>query len=143
MITKNYLKNRNEFMDTLNPFNLGTLSAELFAGKEGIFLPRVDVLETQDAYKVNVALPGFKKDDIQVKIEEQILTISGERKQVKEENTTYHRVETRFGMFERSFKLGNKADAEKVDAKFEDGILNITISKKEKEVAKSSVVEIK
>lgn len=59
----------------------------------------------------------FKKEDIQVKIENQVLTISGERKKVTEENRTYHRIETKYGMFERSFKLGEKADADKIDAK--------------------------
>ena len=143
MYTKNYLKSRNDFMDTFNPFSLGNLNAEIFTGPEGVFVPKVDISETKESYDVHVALPGFKKDEIQVKIENQVLTISGERKKVTEENRTYHRIETKYGMFERSFRLGEKANTEKIDATFENGVLALTIPKKEKELAKVNTIEVK
>jgi HSP20 family protein len=104
---------------------------------EGSFMPGIDVRETDKNYEVEVALPGIKKDDIKVDLEDRLLTVSGERKYEKEEQgVKYHMVETRYGSFSRSITLPNNINRESVNATFEDGILKITIEKEENAVTK-------
>jgi HSP20 family protein len=101
------------------------------------FMPSVDVSETENEFLIAAELPGMKKDDISVDIEKGRLTISGERKfKNEEENKNYHRLETRYGKFSRSFYLPDSIEEESIQAKYEDGILNITIAKSEEKVKK-------
>lgn len=101
------------------------------------FMPSVDISETEKEFEVSVALPGMKKEDIHVDLENGRLTISGERKFENEENgKNYHRVETGFGSFNRSFQLPDSIDEESISAKYQDGVLNITINKSEEKVKK-------
>lgn len=98
------------------------------------FAPALDVKETKDAYTVLADLPGLDKKDIQVSVEEGVLTVSGSRKaehQEESQDRTWHRVERRWGSFERSLKLGEGVDASKVAAEYKDGVLSITVQKKE------------
>lgn len=100
-----------------------------------LYVPSVDISEDDTHYHVAVALPGLKKNDINIDLQDRRLTISGERKEETEKkNTKYHLMETRFGRFERSVMLPNNIDQEKIDARFEDGILRLDIEKKEKQV---------
>ncbi len=111
--------------------------------KETVWAPAVNEKEDDKAYYVEVDLPGVKKDDINVEVKDNILTISGERKFKKEEKDEgYIRTESFFGKFERRFTLPSDADAQKIEAKAEDGVLYITIPKiEEKENTKK--IEIK
>ncbi len=94
--------------------------------------PATDIRETEDTYEVTAELPGLKKDDVHVTLENNVLTLSGERKLKDEEETKdHHRVERRYGAFFRSFTLPNKVDTDKVEATFEDGVLQLTIPKTE------------
>ncbi|HTA16985.1 MAG TPA: Hsp20/alpha crystallin family protein [bacterium] len=102
-------------------------------GRAG-FSPALDVKETKDAYTVLADLPGLEKKDIEVSVEEGVLTVSGSRKaehQEEAQDKTWHRVERRWGGFERSLKLGEGVDASKVAAEYKDGVLTITVQKKE------------
>ncbi len=100
--------------------------------KETIWLPAVNEREDEKAYYLEIDLPGVKKEDINVEVKDNILRISGERKFKKEEEDKgYKRVESFFGKFERSFTLPADADAEKIEAKAEDGVLTIVIPKVE------------
>lgn len=101
------------------------------------FMPSVDVSETDSQFEVSVELPGLKKEDINVDLEKGRLTISGERKfKNEEEGKNFHRLETQYGKFSRSFYLPDTIDDESISAKYEDGILNITIKKSEEKVKK-------
>ena len=101
------------------------------------FVPSIDVSETDDQFHIQAELPGMKKEDINVNLENRRLTISGERKfEQKEEGETYHRVETRYGSFSRSFQLPDSVDEDSVQAKYKDGLLDITIAKSEDKVKK-------
>lgn len=94
--------------------------------------PPVDIQETDDAYRIQVELPGMKKEDIQITLENNVLRLSGERKfekDVKKEN--FHRIERVYGTFSRSFALPTQVSSDKVDAKFQDGVLTITVPKAE------------
>lgn len=96
------------------------------------WLPVVDVRETPDELLVQAELPGLSKDDVDVRVENGVLTISGERKQEfvqGKEDGDYHLVERRYGRFERSFTLPRTVDPEKVEARFENGVLGISVPK--------------
>lgn len=94
--------------------------------------PPVDIQETDDAYRIQVELPGLSKEDVQITLENSVLRLSGERKfekDAKKEN--YHRIERTYGTFSRSFALPTQVRSDKVEAKFEDGVLSIVVPKAE------------
>jgi HSP20 family protein len=108
------------------------------------FTPRVNTRESDDAYYIELDLPGVKKDDIEITTEDNILTISGERKfkdEVKEEN--YYKVESHYGKYSRSFTLPENIDISAINAKNENGVLEVTIPKKDDENKKLRKIEIK
>ncbi|MRI84211.1 MAG: heat-shock protein Hsp20 [Nitratiruptor sp.] len=97
---------------------------------ENIWVPAVNEKEDEKAYYLEIDLPGVKKEDINIEIQDNVLIISGERKFKKEEQDKgYKRVESFFGKFERRFTLPPDADVEKIEAKMEDGVLKLTIPK--------------
>src|ERR1700735_5177720 len=94
--------------------------------------PGVDILETEDALTVRADLPGVKIDDIDIRVENQTLTIRGARKSEKDENVkAYHRIERSYGEFVRSFAVPSTVDTDKVAADYKNGVLTITLPKKE------------
>jgi len=104
------------------------------------FSPSVNTREGDYAYHIEVDLPGVKKKDISVEVKDSRLIISGERKsnkEVKKEN--YHRVESSYGKFERSFSLPDNVDAENIDAQTKDGVLEVIVPKKERTKASKKV----
>jgi HSP20 family protein len=104
------------------------------------FSPRVDVIESEAAYEVHVAVPGMNKEDFKVEINDNFLTVSGERKFTNEKkDKNYHSVETQYGSFSRSFTLPENADGAKINAKYNNGILELTIPKDEKKVLKQTI----
>ena len=110
----------------------------------GPWVPVVDVRETKDAIEVVAELPGLRSEDVEVNIENNVLSISGEKKQeVTEGNpeAEYHLVERRCGRFERSFTLPRTVDADRIGAEFHDGLLTVTLPKAD--AAKPRRVEIR
>lgn len=112
---------------------------------EGVtaFVPTVNTREGEFAYHVDVDLPGVKKEDIKVDLNKGVLTISGVRKtkeEVKQED--YYKIETYFGKFSRSFTLPDNVDIENIEAKSDNGVLEIVIPKLKDDVSKKSI-EIK
>ncbi|MCK9473960.1 Hsp20/alpha crystallin family protein [Sulfurimonas sp.] len=108
------------------------------------FKPAVNTREGKDAYHVDVDLPGVKKEDIDVSVENNMLTISGKREtksEIKEDD--YYRVESSYGKFQRSFTLPEKVDAENIRAACEDGVLEVIIPKMQIEQKSSKKIEIK
>lgn len=102
---------------------------------QGSSLPAVNVKETNDAYVIEVAAPGMKRDDFKVEIENNMLTISSHRQESqeqKDENGNYTRREFNYQSFQRSFSLPeNKVKGEEISAKYSDGILYINVPKTE------------
>lgn len=95
--------------------------------------PVCDVFEDKDSVKIVAEIPGVKPEDVRISIENQVLTIRGEKKQAAEETTErVHRYERSYGLFERSFALPNLVDADKIEAKYDNGILTITLPKAER-----------
>jgi len=116
--------------EILRPFRLFEDMAE--ALNERGWAPAVDIRETEEAYEVMADLPGFDKNDVEITLENNILTLRGERKwEGDEEKQSYRRIERAYGEFTRSFGLPTQVDAEKVLAKFTDGVLTVTIPKAE------------
>jgi HSP20 family protein len=97
-----------------------------------LFAP-TDVSEDANALQISIELPGVRSEDVRLSLENNILTIRGEKRQeVDENNERVHRFERVYGMFERTFALPNTVDPEKIDARFENGVLLIRIPKAER-----------
>ena len=107
------------------------------------FRPNVNTRETEEAYHIEVELPGVKKENVDIQVDGNVLTISGERnvrEEVKDED--YHKVESRYGLFSRSFTLPEKVDVSNIEAEFKDGILEVAIPKLKVDTS-SKKIEIK
>lgn len=112
--------------------------------REGLWQPPVDIFETEDAIVIKAELPDVDQKDIEVRIEDNTLTLKGERKhegEVKKEN--YHRMERYFGSFQRSFSLPANIRQDNVSATCDRGVLTITLPKKEDISPKQIKVEVK
>ncbi len=96
------------------------------------FVPAVDLSETPEAFIVEVVVPGIKNDDLNITVENNVLLISGEmRAEEERKERNYHRVERRFGSFQRSVALPNRVQADAISAKLENGMLQLEIPKAE------------
>jgi HSP20 family protein len=114
------------------------------AESEGEFLPTLSVAETEKTYEVDVDLPGVKPEEIDVEVRDAHLWIHGERRDRKEEGgegKRYHRVEHRYGSFQRSIRLGHDVDADHISADYKDGVLRIVVPKTESAVPKKIPVQ--
>ncbi len=103
--------------------------------------PPVDIYENGDNLVLKAELPGINPDDVEIRVEDNNLYLKGERKfekEVKEEN--YHRVERTYGSFARAFSLPNSIDSDKVAANYKDGVLTLTLPKREE--AKPRTIKI-
>jgi HSP20 family protein len=124
-------------------FNLAdALLAERPAPAAATWLPPVDVLETPTAYELLADLPGVTGSEVKVVVREGVLTLSGERPALPDaEGTTLQLSERRFGAFQRRFALPKDADGEQVSATFNNGVLTISVPKRE--AAKPREIEVK
>lgn len=96
------------------------------------FIPALDLSETPEAFIIEATVPGVKADDLNITVENNILTISGEVHEEQErKDRNYHRVERRFGSFQRSVSLPNTVKADQISAKLEQGILHLEVPKAE------------
>ncbi len=110
-----------------------------FLGRD--FVPAIDVQEEDDKITVRADLPGLKKDEIDLSVRDNVLTLKGERKQEEEDKgKDYHRVERRYGQFIRSVPLPDTVDPDKVSAEYKDGVLNITAPKSSESKTKKIAV---
>jgi HSP20 family protein len=125
------------FKEAFNPFfGENDLSTRTWA-------PPVDIFEDENDIVLKAELPGVDPKDVEVKVEDNTLYLKGERKfekEVKEEN--YHRVERSYGSFARSFSLPNSINAEKVKAEYKDGLLTLTLPKREEAKPKTIKIDV-
>lgn len=97
----------------------------------GTFVPPVDIYEDEHSINLKLEIPGIEEKDLDIKLENNTLTVRGERKFEKEEKEeNFHRIERRYGAFARSFTLPNTVDPDSVQASYENGILKITLAKR-------------
>lgn len=123
-----------EFSDLRKGFNyLNSVMDDIEKGKNAKrfdFVPTVNTREGEDAYFMDVDLPGITKDDIVIDVDDNVLSVSGERKANEtHQEDKYYKVESSYGKFERSFTLPEDADADKIEATSNNGVLEIKISK--------------
>jgi len=129
---------REFFRERMLPNEVNSLFESFFNDGLGkfernvFFTPRVDVLEKQNQFEVHLALPGLKKEEINIAVEKNTMTISGERKLKNEDkDDKFHMVENIYGKFSRSFTLPENIDITKIEGTFEDGMLRIVLPKAE------------
>lgn len=110
--------------------------------RSGMVVPAIDVTEADGQYLISAEIPGVKKDDLTIEVQEHSLTIRGEKKSEREETKDKaRRLERSYGAFSRSFALPADADENKIEASFEDGVLKVTVAKRPE--AKPQQVAIK
>ena len=144
-------KNRNNFPTLLNNNQnsstlrfsdmLDEMMEDAFSWSKGTFIPELNVYENAEEFEITLALPGMRKEDIDISLENNTLTISGERELKEEEGTKYHRIESRFGKFERTLPLPNVIDEENISASYENGVLTVNVPKSKEKAGKQ--IEVK
>ncbi|MEI6595038.1 MAG: Hsp20/alpha crystallin family protein [Bacteroidota bacterium] len=103
-----------------------------------LVVPDANIIENGKDYKIELAAPGLERKDFKVEVENNILTISAEKKEEKhEENNNYKRREFSYNSFKRTFTLPENSVSDKIDAKYENGILRLSLPKKEVTVSKA------
>lgn len=116
------------------------LADDSFFGRD--WTPAVDVIENNDAYVLKAELPGLNKDDVKITLENNVLTIRGEKKnEMEKKEGNFHRVERSYGMFERSFTIPGSIKSNDIDAQYKDGVLTLTLPKAEE--AKPKLIDVK
>jgi HSP20 family protein len=109
----------------------------------GAFVPPVDVYEDEHSIQLKLEVPGIAEKDLDIRVENNTLTVSGERKFEKDEKEeNFHRVERRYGSFSRSFSLPNTVNTEDVKADYEQGVLKIRLAKRQEAKPKQIKVNI-
>ena len=115
-----------------------------YSEDSGSWTPHTDVVETDKAYELEVELPGVEKGDIELSVKEGVLTLSGERSAGEErKGENYHITERSFGKFVRSFRLSDSVESDTVSAKFKDGVLRVSVPKKEVQEPGTTKIAIK
>jgi len=125
------------FKEAFTPlFGEGDISTRTWA-------PPVDIFETENDIVLKAELPGVDPKDVEVKVEDNTLYLKGERKFEKEvKDESYHRIERSYGSFARSFSLPNSINAEKVKAEYKDGLLMLTLPKREEAKPKTIKIDV-
>ena len=124
----------NSFFDT--PTSAGN-------GGPRRFIPSMDLAETDTHYVLKADLPGVAEDDVSIELDDNVLTVSGERKAEHEEKKEgYHRVERSFGQFRRSLTLPDGVDADAIAATFDKGVLEIRIPKPEERKPRRVAIKV-
>lgn len=121
-----------EMTSVQNQFN--RLVDQVWSGRQESWLPAVDVFDTKDAVVLKAELAGMDVDDIKIEVEDNVLTVKGERRlEEKVDDERYYRIERRFGSFERSLALPQGVKPDDIVASYDDGILTVTVPKVEEE----------
>lgn len=121
----------------------GEAGSPLSAVERAVVTPRVDLSETGDGYQISAEMPGLKEDEIEVNVSDGVLSIKGEHKaEEQRKDAQYHVRERSFGSVQRSFRLPDSADTEKITAKFENGVLNIAVPKRTEAKAQARKIAI-
>ncbi len=135
------------FRDSMMPSQINSLFDSIFNDGLGkfernvFFTPRVDVIERDSQFEIQLALPGMKKEEVNIDINKNVLTISGERKMNTEnKDDKFHMVENFYGKFSRSFNLPENVDQTKIEAQLSDGVLKLGLPKAEVKQSKVAVV---
>lgn len=133
----------NQLFENVFPATTKELGVDLFS--KGAY-PKVNVLDEETQVLIQAEIPGLKKDQVKIDVQDGVLTIKGEKREIKDETKkTYVYRELKQGSFVRSFTLHDNLDADKIDAKFENGVLEVVIPKKipESKVSQIKTIEVR
>ncbi len=112
-------------------------------GLSGVdWTPPVDIVETDDGYKIDIELPAVASEDVKVSVQDGVLLVTGERRYEKETEGKVHRIERRYGKFTRSFRLPENVDESRIDASSKNGMLHLMIAKREEVKPRSIEVKV-
>ncbi len=148
-------KERSETMDLYTPFKeMQRMIDRLFdefpyewptlSKRFDEVIAPMDIFETDKGYEIEAEIPGMKKEDIEVNIADRVLTIKGEKVDERKEDKKGARIlERSYGVFERSFTLPEDADADKIEAKYDNGVLKLFIPKRPESKSKKVKIEVK
>lgn len=126
----------------LNDFFSQNYQTDRFDRKELTNQPATNLYDQEDHVAIELSVPGYEKEQIKISVEKDLLIIKGEVENEGNQKVTYARVEFKPGNFEKKFKLSEKLDPEKINAGFKNGILKVTVSKKEEEQLQTRQIEI-
>lgn len=135
-----YLTTRRPIGNLFNLHNeMGRLFGDLLSSQDSdvnaenaSWTPTVDISETEHGFEIHAELPGVKESDVTISVSDNLLTIKGEKQaEEKTDEKNFHRVERRYGSFQRSFTLPRQVDTTQIKAGYKDGILTLTIPKAE------------
>jgi HSP20 family protein len=117
---------------------------DMVGRRVGNSFPPVDIIEDKDGYRISADLPGMNKEDISINIENNLLTISGEKKTEteKSEKDLYYHLERSFGSFSRSFTLPDNVDTQNVEANFRNGVLTMLLKKREETKPRQIAIKV-
>ncbi len=137
----NYLRTRRPMQNLFGLHNeMGRVFGDLFSSQDSetdteettYWIPTVDISETERNFEIRAELPGVSKNDVNISVTDNRLTVKGEKRQESEtEGKNYHRVERRYGSFQRSFTLPRNVETANIKAGYTDGVLTLTIPKAE------------
>jgi len=136
---------RREFDRMFDDF-WGGWNAPAASGGKDFFAAKVDVKEDEKSITVSTELPGLEEKDVEVTLNDGVLTIRGEKKferEEKDEKSRYHLTERSYGSFQRAFHVGDDIDEKKVDATFKNGVLTVALPKAAKKAEKAKRIAIK
>jgi len=137
------LKTRNAWPSLVEEFFNGDIFPRFFDAETRKSLPAVNIIESKDDYRIELAAPGLHKDDFKINLENNVLTVSSEKEENREkEEDKVMRKEFSYYSFSRSFTLPQTVNADKISASHKDGVLQISIPKRE-EAKEKPVREIK
>ncbi|RMD50436.1 MAG: Hsp20/alpha crystallin family protein [Ignavibacteria bacterium] len=115
----------------------------MFSGRVESFTPKFDIYEDNENLYVDVEIPGMKKEELKLTLEDNILTLEGEKKVSEDlKNKKFYRNERMFGSFKRSFTLPVEVDNEKIEAKYDNGVLNIKFHKLDAQPKNERTIEV-
>jgi HSP20 family protein len=129
-----------------SPFGRRRFEAEpwrRFHGAFGLGTPAVDLAEDEKAYRITAELPGIAEKDIELTLANGVLTLKGEKREERETDKDYHVSERRYGSFQRSFRLPEDVDPERIEAGCKDGVLTVTLPKTEQAQAGKRRIEVR
>ena len=135
-----YNSNYDDYVPSLNGVFNRLFDNTLAKEKKDVFVPDVDIIENEKNFELQIAVPGIKKEDFNIELSENLLTISGERKLKNEKKEgNYYSFETQFGSFKRAFRVPKNVNQEKIEAKYADGILTLELPKSEEYKVKNTI----
>lgn len=112
------------------------------SSEKNSFTPETDIIEAENAFIVNLSVPGIKKEDVKIELDKDKLLVTGERKLDTDVSLKFHKQQTAYGKFSQSFHLPKNINRDAINAKQEDGILSIVLEKIEEKRIKS-IIEVK